>query len=313
MPTREQVLALVRERGWDYRVAARELAIPPGQAYLIATGMPADGSDGSAAGLGRPGAVEGSTQLLVHAEAAVVAPEVHEVVHAWIKARVASDPAMLARTAARDAVLGAPRERESPEREPREIASVVTGDHDRVTALFRQLAAIPGVTKGGSPVQQARRGSIVERIAAALWRHEATEEEQLWPVVAERLAEGGSLRAAGLAQEQAGKEVLGELTQLAPSEERFDELAEKAEELTRRHVAFEDRVLLALGAALRPDELEGLGRRFRRVADDRPGWPDPQAPGDPSAGAVGRPRSRRQGEAASEPEMARPGDAPSEE
>ena len=44
MPTREQVRQLLGQ-GLDYQAAGRRLGIPAGQAYLIATGVPADGSD----------------------------------------------------------------------------------------------------------------------------------------------------------------------------------------------------------------------------------------------------------------------------
>jgi hypothetical protein len=44
MATRAQVRRLLEE-GHDYRTAAERLGIAPGEAYLIATGRPADGSD----------------------------------------------------------------------------------------------------------------------------------------------------------------------------------------------------------------------------------------------------------------------------
>ena len=44
VPTKEQVLAALGD-GTDYDEAARRLGIHPGLAYLIATGLPADGSD----------------------------------------------------------------------------------------------------------------------------------------------------------------------------------------------------------------------------------------------------------------------------
>lgn len=43
MPTSDQVQELL-DRGLDYEAAGRELGIPAGQAYMIATGVPADGS-----------------------------------------------------------------------------------------------------------------------------------------------------------------------------------------------------------------------------------------------------------------------------
>jgi hypothetical protein len=42
--TRAHVLKLLEE-GHTYETAGRELGIPAGQAYMIATGLPADGSD----------------------------------------------------------------------------------------------------------------------------------------------------------------------------------------------------------------------------------------------------------------------------
>ncbi|HSO97393.1 MAG TPA: hypothetical protein VLP43_00440 [Solirubrobacteraceae bacterium] len=44
MPTRFQVAKLV-DQGLSYEAIGRELDIPPGQAFMIATGLPADGSD----------------------------------------------------------------------------------------------------------------------------------------------------------------------------------------------------------------------------------------------------------------------------
>ncbi len=43
MPTKPEVLSALRSTG-DYVQAAKLLGIPPGQAHLIATGVPADGS-----------------------------------------------------------------------------------------------------------------------------------------------------------------------------------------------------------------------------------------------------------------------------
>ena len=44
MPTQDQVRELL-DNGHSYETAARQLGIPAGQAFMIATGLPADGSD----------------------------------------------------------------------------------------------------------------------------------------------------------------------------------------------------------------------------------------------------------------------------
>lgn len=43
MPSRDQLLELL-EHGHSYETAARRLGIPPGQAFMVATGVPADAS-----------------------------------------------------------------------------------------------------------------------------------------------------------------------------------------------------------------------------------------------------------------------------
>src|ERR1700758_749970 len=49
VPTRQAALTLVEE-GHSYEEAGLRLGVPPGLAYLTATGVPADSSDGLSAG-----------------------------------------------------------------------------------------------------------------------------------------------------------------------------------------------------------------------------------------------------------------------
>jgi hypothetical protein len=87
--TRAQVLDLVH-RGRSYFQAGNELGVPAGQAYLVATGLPADGSAALTDGdFDRPGAVRGSTQAL--ANPPHVNPTVKPEVLAWVKDRAARD------------------------------------------------------------------------------------------------------------------------------------------------------------------------------------------------------------------------------
>jgi hypothetical protein len=73
MSTRAQVLELIRS-GDTYERAAAKLGIPPGQAYLLATGKPADGSDGRS-----------SRQELVHPQAHN--PTRKPRIEAWVRER----------------------------------------------------------------------------------------------------------------------------------------------------------------------------------------------------------------------------------
>jgi hypothetical protein len=86
--SREQVRALL-DSGLDYAAAGRRLGIPPGQAYLIATGRAADGGDAPSGH--PPGALATSQHL---ANPPHENPTSSESVLGWIAARVAADRPM---------------------------------------------------------------------------------------------------------------------------------------------------------------------------------------------------------------------------
>lgn len=89
MVTRAQVLGLL-EGGATYEEASAELGIPAGQAYLVATGLPADGSMAlTPEERLRPGILAESTQRLSNPPH--VNPTVKPEVLAWIRARAAHD------------------------------------------------------------------------------------------------------------------------------------------------------------------------------------------------------------------------------
>ncbi|MDX6243785.1 MAG: hypothetical protein QOE76_1508 [Frankiales bacterium] len=89
MVTRAQVLGLV-DGGASYEEAGARLGIPAGQAYLVATGLPADGSMALAPEeRGRPGTLPESTQRLSNPPH--VNPTVKPEVLAWIRQRAARD------------------------------------------------------------------------------------------------------------------------------------------------------------------------------------------------------------------------------
>jgi len=100
VPTREQVRQLL-DGGLDYQAAGQELGIPPGQVYLIATGVPADGSDTiTEEEAKRPGFLPSSQHL---ANPPHENPTSKQVVHDWIAGRVAADEQMRRAGAARKA------------------------------------------------------------------------------------------------------------------------------------------------------------------------------------------------------------------
>ena len=89
MPSREQVLSLLDE-GHSYETASRSLGIPAGQAFMIATGLPADGSDSPhPSELRGKRLLPGSSQHLVNPPP--FNPTRDEAVVGWVQARAAKE------------------------------------------------------------------------------------------------------------------------------------------------------------------------------------------------------------------------------
>jgi hypothetical protein len=114
MPTEQQVLAAAGP-GLDYERASQVLGIPPGQAYLVATGLPVDGSDmPRPADLHRPGVIDGSTQHLVYGKLELVNPAQKLEVQEWIRHRARHDQASVAAADSRGAGRANPAAPERP-------------------------------------------------------------------------------------------------------------------------------------------------------------------------------------------------------
>jgi hypothetical protein len=85
MATRAQVTELL-DRGHSYESAGKELHIPAGQAFMIATGLAADGGDApTSEELARKPVLAGSSQHLVNPPA--FNPKRKQHVLDWVKTR----------------------------------------------------------------------------------------------------------------------------------------------------------------------------------------------------------------------------------
>ncbi|HWG12864.1 MAG TPA: hypothetical protein VG268_06300 [Streptosporangiaceae bacterium] len=93
MATREEVQHLL-DTGLDYEAAGQRLGIPAGQAYLIATGRPADGSAEPAAEDTDGGPAGGSAQQL--ADPPHYNPTTSQQVRDWMAGRASADAQMQA-------------------------------------------------------------------------------------------------------------------------------------------------------------------------------------------------------------------------
>jgi hemerythrin HHE cation binding domain-containing protein len=242
--------------GLDYAGVAERLGIPPGQAYLIATGRPADGGDSPT---GREPGLLASSQHL--ANPPHENPAGSESVKRWIRARVAADGPMRKAAEQRNAE---PSDEDS-EGPSTDVLDVLGRDHNNVRALVKQLSAIPGHKSGGTAEDTSQRKSIVDMITARLSRHEAAEAKLLWPTVRRVLPDGEEWANGALAQEQEGKDTLTALGRLEPDGDEFDSLVEQLVAQLRKHVAYEAEVFRRLREAMPGEDREKLGKRVLKA------------------------------------------------
>jgi hypothetical protein len=279
--SREQVRALL-DSGFGYVAAGQRLGIPPGQAYLIATGRVADGSGAP------PGHPVGALAASQHpANPPHRNPTSSEPVLDWIAARAAADRQMQDAAARRTAEPEPPKaeDPQNPEAEQlsRDVTVVLTRQHNQVRALLEQLQALPSHKTGGSAADLSARKSIVDMITIRLSQHETTEEKYLWPTVRKAVKDGDALADEALGQEQEGTQTLTELGGLAPDTDRFDECVEQLVAQCRKHVAYEEKVFALLRDALPDDQRERLGRRMEAATAKASTRPRRRAPRQPGA------------------------------
>lgn len=270
MPTREQLISVL-QTGDTYEEAAKHFGIPPGQAYLIATGLPADGSDvlppeelEQRKGL----LLDGSSQHLANPPTEVVTED--ESVQEWTRARAADDSAMQEAAAKRTAE---PPPIDNPD-QTSDVVDLLGRDHNQVKYLQEQLEAIPKDTE--RHLQQCV--SIIDMMRIRLSQHEAAEEQYLWPAVRKHLPDGDELADQALEQEQHGKDLLQELDGMPGDDPRFEDLVTELSSALRKHVAFEDRVFLKVKESVPDKTRDQLGRKVEKAKANAPTRPHPHAP-----------------------------------
>lgn len=269
MATRAQLRSMVAA-GQSYEEIAHRQEISPGLAYLIVTGLPADGSEAVDSPAGpRPGLLDSSQHL---ANPPTQVPTTNAATEAWIKARVASDRPLRQAGAAR---TGQPPPVTALAATD-DVISVLGWDHGQFRVLSQELAAIPVGSDRVSAADRQRAAGIVAMLRDGVVAHESLEQEHLWPVVRQALAEGEAMAGEAIEQEQQGHELLDTIATTDPADSKFDELAAQLISALNKHLALEDTVFLRFQSEVPEDHRDEIGRQVRR------------AKGLPSAAALAR-------------------------
>jgi len=264
--TKEQVLTLLEE-GLDIEAAAERLGVPPGLAYLVATGRPADGSEtgeerSDEADGGRPlrpGAAPGSIQQLVNPPA--VNPTRKEEILVWLRHRAAADAQM--RHAADTRPVEPPPVQDAPEHP--ELTDELTRQHGRIQYLTKQLAAIPGHSQHATRLQVARRKQVADALRPRILAHARAEEAALWPLVRSVLADGQEWqqRSSGLGVPALAQKLAG----LDPDTDAFDQVAKELIDASRRHSALCAALFSRLKDAVQEQQLRDLGTQVKGAGE----------------------------------------------
>lgn len=155
--------------------------------------------------------------------------------------------------------------------------SLLKKDHDAVEALFTRFEAL------GAGADPAEKRAVVEEVITLLSVHAELEEQLFYPVLRGELDEDSEVLEA-LEEHHAVKLLLSELDKLPAGHERFDAKVTVLIEQVRHHVEEEeggDGLFVAAGAALRPQQLEELGRRMEELRPSAPTRPHPLSPDVP--------------------------------
>jgi len=281
MPSRDQVVAVLRS-GATYEQVAERLHIPAGQAYLIATGLPADGSDALGPEfLARKAEflLEGSSQHLANPPTEV--PTENPGVREWARQRAAGDAA-LRQAAERRTAEPPPVQQRSAGDDSEDVLDVLGHDHNQVKYLQEQLEAIPGVTKGGSTEQQQRRASIVDMMRIRLAQHETAEEQYFWPAVRALGPEGDRIADEAIEQETTGESAMDTLDKLRPEDEEFETVLSTLISDARAHIAYEEaHAWPLLETTLTRQQAQELGDDIVKAKKMGPTRPHPGVPPQP--------------------------------
>lgn len=170
-----------------------------------------------------------------------------------------------------------------------DVVDAVTSDHRKLEGLIAELQG--GPARRLPPLRKRR--VLAQRLVMEASRHEAAEEQYLWPVVRDACEGGHRLMRTGVDQERRAKRLLDRLDGAVSRSEPFDALvAEVAGELGR-HVDYEEWVLDQLAAVLSDEVADQVGLRFRAARAEAPTRPHPHLPPAPgllklAAKTVGR-------------------------
>ncbi|NGO07400.1 hemerythrin domain-containing protein [Streptomyces sp. HC44] len=150
----------------------------------------------------------------------------------------------------------------------------LTDDHRHVEDIFRQIEALPSADRICK--------IYTDRATIELVRHFVSEEEFVYPVLSDRIADGADLAKKGMEDHGRVEQLMRDLEDAEAGTSTFGRLVDQLLREVRLQTREEEDLLFPrLQAALPPTTLTDLGSRIRRVKSIVPTRPYPAVPGVP--------------------------------
>ncbi|MBO3749528.1 hemerythrin domain-containing protein [Streptosporangiaceae bacterium NEAU-GS5] len=182
------------------------------------------------------------------------------------------------------------------------VFDVLARDHAEVKRMIAELRK--GAPSAGDVDALTLRGKMVEQLIIEESKHEALEEQYVWPAVRQLIPGGDALADIATRQEQAAKELLDELMDVDPGDARFEALLTSLATDGLAHMAFEEeRVWPQLREVIGAERARELGHKIAEGKAHAPTRPHPRTPASeavqkaagPIVGAMDRARDKLTG------------------
>ncbi len=167
-----------------------------------------------------------------------------------------------------------------------DVFDVLGTDHEAVTQMLADLEGASAAAAAWPDPDGL--SAVVRRLLIESAKHEAVEEQLLWPVVRDRVRDGGRLADDALSQETQVRDLLDRLETLLPTDPEFRKLIARLIPAAREHISYEEsRVWPGLRQALSAAEADDLGQCVAAAKEIAPPRSQPRGSGSPVTNAAG--------------------------
>jgi hemerythrin superfamily protein len=157
-----------------------------------------------------------------------------------------------------------------------DVLQILETDHREVEEMYTRLQALPSGDAG--------RKELADEIITELVRHSIAEETYVYPVIREKLVNGGERADKETAEHAEAERLMKDLEKVGADDPEFDHLVSRLMSTILGHIADEETsVFPELRAACSQEELDKLATKVNAIKKIAPTHPHPAQPDSPIA------------------------------